>query len=158
MIRTPKWNIREIWVYGTCPVDRWIDIMRTYHFARTQSLVVQRKYTLQWSSKVKTVYTNEDRGRGYLTNFPRTVIFFSASPKSMLVIEYHVHILQVSPQISWGDTWQICMWCQESSRIKILLTGKLTNGALVPHPSGPFYWHGLTLIPAWISNHTHGKV
>ena len=21
--------------------------------------------------------------------------------------------------------------------------------------SAPFYWHGLTLIPAWISNHIH---
>ena len=24
--------------------------------------------------------------------------------------------------------------------------------------SGPFYWHGLTLIPAWISNDMHGNV
>ena len=24
--------------------------------------------------------------------------------------------------------------------------------------SGPFYKHGLTLIPAWISNHIHYKV
>ena len=23
---------------------------------------------------------------------------------------------------------------------------------------GPFYWHGLTLIPAWISNYIHYKV
>ena len=23
---------------------------------------------------------------------------------------------------------------------------------------GPFYWHGLTLIPAWISNHIHYKM
>ena len=23
---------------------------------------------------------------------------------------------------------------------------------------GPFYWHGLTLIPAWISNYIHHKV
>ena len=25
-------------------------------------------------------------------------------------------------------------------------------------PRGPFYWHGLTLIPAWISYHMPGKV
>ena len=25
-------------------------------------------------------------------------------------------------------------------------------------PSGPFYLHGLTLIPAWMSNHTSSKV
>ena len=24
-------------------------------------------------------------------------------------------------------------------------------------PSGPFYWHDLTLIPAWINNHTSSK-
>ena len=23
---------------------------------------------------------------------------------------------------------------------------------------GPFYWHGLTLIPAWITNYTHYDV
>ena len=27
-----------------------------------------------------------------------------------------------------------------------------------PHPSGPFYQHGLTLIPAWISNYMANKV
>ena len=25
-------------------------------------------------------------------------------------------------------------------------------------PRGPFYYYGLTLIPAWISNHMHNKV
>ena len=25
-------------------------------------------------------------------------------------------------------------------------------------PRGPFYQHGLTLIPAWISNHIHYKM
>ena len=24
--------------------------------------------------------------------------------------------------------------------------------------SGPIYWHGLTLIPAWINNYTNSKV
>ena len=32
----------------------------------------------------------------------------------------------------------------------------LWNGSL--NNSSPFYWYGLTLIPAWISNHTPGKV
>ena len=27
-----------------------------------------------------------------------------------------------------------------------------------PVASGLFYWHGLTLIPAWISNYMPGKV
>ena len=39
---------------------------------------------------------------------------FSASPKYRLAIEYHVHISQVSPPLSCGDTWQICMWWHES--------------------------------------------
>ena len=29
---------------------------------------------------------------------------------------------------------------------------------LVQKSCGPFYKHGLTLIPAWISNHIHYKV
>ena len=29
---------------------------------------------------------------------------------------------------------------------------------LLAHSSRPFYWHGLTLIPACISNHMHSKV
>ena len=27
--------------------------------------------------------------------------------------------------------------------------------SLLIGPCGPFYWHGLTLIPAWISDYTH---
>ena len=34
----------------------------------------------------------------------------------MLAIEYHVHILQVLPQLSCGDTCQIWMWSKEFSR------------------------------------------
>ena len=41
---------------------------------------------------------------------------FSASPKYMLAIEYHVHIWQVSPQLSCGDTCQLWMWRNESSK------------------------------------------
>ena len=60
----------------------------------------------------------------------------------MLAIEYHVHICQVSPQLSCGDTSQIWMWYKESNRyfcrIKILLTEKLTNRAFVtPTPGLP---------------------
>ena len=34
----------------------------------------------------------------------------------MLAIEYHVHVWQVSLQLSCGDTCQVWMWCKESSR------------------------------------------
>ena len=32
------------------------------------------------------------------------------------------------------------------------------RGPFVPTPRGPFYYHGLTLIPAWISNFIHCKL
>ena len=40
--------------------------------------------------------------------------------------------------------WEIIYWWQH---IYIKITSR-----------GPFYWHGLTLIPAWISNHMPCKV
>ena len=55
---------------------------------------------------------------GLLSQFPlfRYFSHFSASPKYMLAIKYHVHIWQVSPQLSCGDICQIWMWCEESNR------------------------------------------
>ena len=57
-------------------------------------------------------------GWGLLSQFPpfRYSPYFSASPKYMLVIEHHVHIWQVSPQLSCGDICQIWMWLVESNR------------------------------------------
>ena len=51
-------------------------------------------------------------GWGLLSGFPPFRYFsnFSISPKYMLAIEYHVHIWQVLPQLSCGDTCQIWMW------------------------------------------------
>ena len=47
----------------------------------------------------------------------------------MLPIEYHVHIWQVSPQLSCGDSCLIWMWCKESNRylssIKKFAWGKI---------------------------------
>ena len=59
---------------------------------------------------------------------------FSALSNHPLATEHHVHIWQVSPQLSCGYTSQIWMWFKESvsfTRLKILLTEKLTNGTLV---------------------------
>ena len=60
----------------------------------------------------------DHQGWGLLSRFPpfRYFPIFSASPKYMLASEYHVHIWQVSPQLSCGDTSQIWMWCKESNR------------------------------------------
>ena len=78
------------------------------------------------------------RGGGYLFNFLPSVIFpnFSAFSKHWLLIEYHIHIWQVSPQLSCGDTCQIWMWfnrCYYNRKYKseISLMEKLINGARV---------------------------
>ena len=39
----------------------------------------------------------------------------------------------------------------------LLLMGLLV-GPQNPLNAGAFYWHGLTLIPAWMSNHMPGRV
>ena len=73
----------------------------------------------------------KDQGWGLLSQFPlfHYLLNFSASPKYMLAIEYHIHIWQVSPQLSCRDTCQIWMWCKESNRylgrIELLLMKKL---------------------------------
>ena len=55
---------------------------------------------------------------GLRSRFPpfRYFAIFLTSPKYMLVIEYHVHIRQVWPQLSCGDTCQIWMRFKECSR------------------------------------------
>ena len=74
---------------------------------------------------------------GLLSRFPPFLYFpnFSTSRKYMLAIEYHVHIWQVSLQLSCGDTCQIWMRCKECKwyfcQIENVLMEKLTNGALV---------------------------
>ena len=59
----------------------------------------------------------------------------------MLGIEYHVYIGQVSPQLSCGDTCQICMWFKESNRyffkIKSFAYGEINERSFSnPHPWG----------------------
>ena len=57
-------------------------------------------------------------GWGLLRRFPPFRYFpnFSTSPKYVLAIEYHVHIWQVSPQLSCGDTCQIWIRFKECNR------------------------------------------
>ena len=66
---------------------------------------------------------------------------FSPLPKQNSDVKYRVYIWQVSSQLSCDDTCQIWMWFEESNmyfaRSKILLTEKLTNGALVTSTPNP---------------------
>ena len=45
-----------------------------------------------------------------ISSVPLFSYFFSIAKKNRLTIENHVHIWQVSPQLSCGDTWRIWMW------------------------------------------------
>ena len=58
------------------------------------------------------------QGWGLLSRFPPFCYLpnFSTSPKYMLAIEYHVHILQVSRKLSCGDTCQIWMRFKDCNR------------------------------------------
>ena len=69
----------------------------------------QRVWVWVWVSGV---------GLGWGLRFPPFRYFpnFSTSPKYMLAIEYHVHIWQVSPQLSCGDICQIWMRFKECNR------------------------------------------
>ena len=84
----------------------------------------------------------EYRSGGLLNQFPIFRYFSNVSPllKHWLPIAYHFHIWQVSPQLSCGDTSQICKWFQESNgyfaKSKTSLAEKATNGALVTPTPG----------------------
>ena len=56
------------------------------------------------------------QGWGLLRQFSPFCYFpkFSEWSKQCLAAWYHVHIWQVSPQLSCGDTWQIWMWLKVS--------------------------------------------
>ena len=57
------------------------------------------------------------QGWGLLSRFPPFLYFsnFSTSLKYMLAIEYHVHIWQVSPQLTCRDTCQIWMTFKDAT-------------------------------------------
>ena len=58
-----------------------------------------------------------NQGWGLLSQFPPFRYFpkFSALSKHTLTIKYNVHIWQVSPQLSCGDTCQIWTWFEVSN-------------------------------------------
>ena len=76
-----------------------------------------------------------------LSRFPPFRYFpnFLTSPRYMLAIEYHVHIWQVSPQLSCGDTCQKWMRFKECSRhfreIENFAYGEIDERSFnTPHP------------------------
>ena len=90
-----------------------------------------------WSTLVQLMASQ--LGWGLLSQFPpfRYFPIFAESSKYHLPNEYHIYIWKVSPQPSCGDTCQIWMWFDyltcASARLKISLTEKSTNRALVTH-------------------------
>ena len=75
-------------------------------------------------------------GWGLLRQFPSFLDFpeYSVLSKHMLAIAYHVYILQVAPQLSCDNTYQIWMWFKESNRcfckIKNFACGEINERSL----------------------------
>ena len=91
------------------------------------------------------------QGWGLLSQFSPFRYFphFPLLPKQTLAIEYRVHIWQVSPQLSCGDTCQICMWIGESNRyfckIEKFAYGEISERSFSnPHP-----WYGICTLLRW---------
>ena len=92
-------------------------------------------------------YSNgyRDLGWGLLSQFPPFRYFpkFSALSKHTLTIKHTVHIWQVSPQLSCGDTCQIWTWFKVSNLLfwetEICRNGEINGRSFSnPHPrQGP---------------------
>ena len=84
-------------------------------------------------------------GWGLLSQFPPFRYFpnFSASSKHTLAIEYHVYIWQVSPQLSYSDTWRIWKLIEESNmycfHIENFADGEIYERSF--SNSHPWTWH-----------------
>ena len=83
----------------------------------------------------------KNQGWGLLSQFSPFRYFphFPLLSKQTLAIEYRVHIWQVSPQLSCGDTFQIWMWFRESNRyfckIENFAYGEISERSFSnPHP------------------------
>ena len=104
---------------------------------------------IQWPRSSCGIH--QSQGWGLQSQFPpfRYYPNFSASPKYMLAIVYHVHIWQVLPQLSCGDTCQIWMWCKQSNRyfdrIETFAYGEINERSFSnPHPR--YCWCGVPCI------------
>ena len=61
----------------------------------------------------------------------------------ILPIEYHIHIWQVSPQLSRGESHQIWLWLKESDRYSCKIThfacGEINERAMIAMFMGPIW-------------------
>ena len=114
----------------------------------TRTAHTQKQYHEMWwlPHQCQTLHNSYvcifiSQGWGLLSQFPPFRYFpnFSSSPKYMLAVVYHVHIWQVLPQLSCGDTCQIWMWFEESSmyfcKIENFAYGEINERSFNnPHP------------------------
>ena len=70
-----------------------------------------------------------------------------------LVFAYKV-LLEFLIMHLWIGTIDILTQCAPLAALYMSIVKKVS----VESPGAPFYWHGLTLISAWISNYIHYKM
>ena len=97
-------HMRTIWILES-PAT-WLFVDQFAHSDNEGNIIIEH-YSPLWGES--TIPFTKDQGWGLLSQFPAFPYFpnFSVLSKHMLVIEYHVCIWQVLPQISCGGTCQI---------------------------------------------------
>ena len=154
----PRHYLNQCWVIVNCTLRNKFQ----WNFNQNTKLFIHEKASENIVCKMTAILSRGDElsakpGRGHylgwglLRRFPPFRYFpnFSTSPKHMLAIEYHVHIWQVSPQLSCGDTCQIWMRFKECNRyfcqIENFAYGEIDERNFSnPHPwtnDDPIYWH-----------------
>ena len=91
-------------------------------------------------------YTGQHRATWYAINIREcTVDIIIVSQSTVPMTGWHRHFLSV-----WNCeiAMYLCLWLNKAARSSF---PSITT-------RGPFYWHGSTLLPAWISNYIHYNV
>ena len=104
------WTLKSLYNAGHKLKHFWSQIVpghKLKHF-----VVTNRAAVTNWSESQivpSHVARSGHQGWGLLSLLSPFRYFphFSGWPKHWLLVRYHVHIWQVSPQLSCGDTWQI---------------------------------------------------
>ena len=137
------------------------NIMDPYGQATQWSIFLSKKYTLHMFSDLH-FYQFSDKVPPYTVN--------NISPLHIAWLIFHVkwlHRCQTSQLMSdiilTAAAWIITMY-KEAEFIFITVNTiyewhkSPVEIIWISFPRGPFYWHGLTLIPAWINNNMPSKV
>ena len=91
-----------------------------------------------------------------ISTIPLFSQLFDNYKKNWLPIEYHVHIWQVSPQLSCGDTWQVWTWFKWHNIFLQIIIFAIFHHFL--HFSFLCYTHKFTTVCKWIreaNTHRH---